>query len=73
MEAGEEVATTNAIVDVLGSFGETELTVIEFLSDFLDVDVTLDSLMDEEVIEVIGPVFQKQVCVMTSQSGEVFF
>ncbi|EJW69783.1 hypothetical protein WUBG_19311, partial [Wuchereria bancrofti] len=54
------MATTDAIVDMLTSFEETELAVNEFVSDFLDVDVSLDALMEEEFIEVIGPVIHNQ-------------
>lgn len=62
MDSGEEIATTDAIVDVLEMFEETELAITEFASDILDVDVTLDALMEEEFIEAVGPVFQNQVC-----------
>uniref|UniRef100_A0A158Q6S8 Fibronectin type-III domain-containing protein n=1 Tax=Elaeophora elaphi TaxID=1147741 RepID=A0A158Q6S8_9BILA len=60
VDAGEELATTDAIVDILSSFEGTELVINEFASDILDVDVTLDALMEEEFIEAIGPFFHKQ-------------
>lgn len=66
MDAGEEMATTDAIVDMLTDFDETELVVKELASDFLDADVTLDALMEDESIEVVGPVFHYQVCVVIS-------
>lgn len=63
VSAGEEIATTDAVVDVLTSFEESELTVNELGSDILDVDVTLDALMEEESIEAVGPIFHSQVLI----------
>lgn len=68
VDAGEEMATTDAIVDVLTSFEGNELAVTEFATDILDVDVILDALMEEEFIEAVGPVFQNQVCVTINKS-----
>ncbi|CAG9530817.1 unnamed protein product, partial [Cercopithifilaria johnstoni] len=67
VDAGEEMATTDAIVDVLTSFEETELIINELASDFLDVGVTLDALMEDESIEVIGPVFHSQTASLVVQ------
>ncbi|KAK6109173.1 Immunoglobulin I-set domain family protein [Brugia pahangi] len=61
------MATTDAIVDMLTNFEETELAVNEFVSDFLDVDVSLDALMEEEFIEVIGPIIHNQFASLVVQ------
>uniref|UniRef100_A0A1I7VR26 Ig-like domain-containing protein n=1 Tax=Loa loa TaxID=7209 RepID=A0A1I7VR26_LOALO len=71
VDAGEEMATTDAIVDVLTSFEESELAITEFLSDILDVDVTLDALMEEEFIEAIGPAFHSQLASLVVQMPTV--
>ncbi|VBB25891.1 unnamed protein product, partial [Acanthocheilonema viteae] len=67
VDAGEEMATTDAIVDVLTSFEESELALNELASNILDVDVTLDGLMEEESIEAIGPVFHSQIASLVVQ------
>uniref|UniRef100_A0A915PMX8 Titin n=1 Tax=Setaria digitata TaxID=48799 RepID=A0A915PMX8_9BILA len=67
VNAGEEVATTDAIVDLLATFEEAELIIIEFTSDILDVDVTLNALMEEEFIEAVGPVFPNQFASLIVQ------
>ncbi|VDP16181.1 unnamed protein product, partial [Onchocerca flexuosa] len=67
VDSGEEIATTDAIVDVLKMFEETELVITDFASDIFDVDVTLDALMEEEFIEAIGPVFHNQLASLVVQ------
>ncbi|VDN06565.1 unnamed protein product, partial [Thelazia callipaeda] len=61
VEAGEELATTDAIVDVLTSFDKTNLSVTEVSWDEIDVKVSLDAVMDEEFIEATGPTFHYQL------------
>ncbi|VDM43003.1 unnamed protein product [Toxocara canis] len=62
IEAGEEVANTEALVDVAAnSFEEVSLDITEFSSDVLDVDVTMEAVMEEEDIEAVGPAFYTQV------------
>lgn len=61
VEAGEEVATTDGTVDMLATFEETEITISETASDILDVDVSLEALMEEEFIEATGPTSYTQV------------
>lgn len=64
MEAGEEVATTDATVDILvENFEEVKLVIFEeeLPTDVLDVDVSLEALLEDESIEAIGPTFYNQV------------
>ncbi|VDK29233.1 unnamed protein product [Gongylonema pulchrum] len=60
VEAGEELATTDGTVDILATFEEAELTTSEVTSDILDVDVSLEAMLEEEFIEATGPTFYTQ-------------
>uniref|UniRef100_A0A914S4A6 Uncharacterized protein n=1 Tax=Parascaris equorum TaxID=6256 RepID=A0A914S4A6_PAREQ len=53
---------TEALVDVTASScEEVSLDVTEFTSDVLDVDVSMEAVMEEEDIEAVGPTFYTQV------------
>uniref|UniRef100_A0A914ZQD0 Titin n=1 Tax=Parascaris univalens TaxID=6257 RepID=A0A914ZQD0_PARUN len=68
IEAGEEIANTEALVDVTASScEEVSLDVTEFTSDVLDVDVSMEAVMEEEDIEAVGPTFYTQLIDLAIQ------
>ncbi|VDK17934.1 unnamed protein product [Anisakis simplex] len=68
IEAGQEVANTEVIVDMMtDNFDEASLEIPEFSSDVLDVDVSMEAIMEEEDIEAVGPIFYTQLIDLAVQ------
>jgi hypothetical protein len=62
IQAGEETAKTEAMVDLLmNDFDETIASFVELLDQILDTDVTMNSVEDADAIEAIAPFFYRQV------------
>lgn len=66
IEAGEEIATTDAVVDLnFFDFDEAELSIYEDeiseAESLIEVDVLLDSISEEEGIDLFPPMSAEQV------------
>lgn len=66
IEAGEEIATTDAVVDLcFFDFDEAELSIYEDeyseAESLIEVDVLLDSISEEDGIELFPPMSAEQV------------